>query len=299
MGAEKLSEDKRRYDFSKNRRGILYIISAAFFFCLMTVFVKLAGDIPTLQKCFFRNFVAVIVATVTLLKSGDGFRIKKEGAPWLLTRCISGTLGMIANFYAIDRLGLPDSNMLNKMAPVFAMIMSAILLNEKPDKFENITIAIAFIGVLFVIQPTGNAATFPAVIGLLGGFGAGLAYTCVHKLGLIGEKGTKIVFYFSLFTCLFCLPGMIINYQHMTMKQFLCLIGAGVGGAGGQFSITAAYQSAPAKEISVFDYTQVLFAAIFGVLIFDEIPNWMSVVGYIIIIGVAVIRWNHTRLEED
>ncbi|MGN0709905.1 MAG: DMT family transporter [Anaerovoracaceae bacterium] len=300
MGAEEISREKsKRFDFNKNRKGILYIISAAFFFCMMTVFVKLAGDLPTLEKSFFRNLLAVVIAAVTLVRSGAGFRIKKESAPWLFVRCLSGTLGMVANFYAISMLDLPDSNMLNKMSPVFAVIMSAILFREKPDRFETITIIIAFIGVVFVIQPTAGAASFPALIGLMSGFGAGLAYAAVHKLGMLGEKGPVIVFYFSLFTCLFCLPGMIIGWQDMSLKQFLFLMGAGAGGAGGQFSITAAYQSAPAKEISVFDYTQVLFAAVFGFLIFDEIPNVLSVVGYVIIIGVAVLRWHHARLQDD
>jgi drug/metabolite transporter (DMT)-like permease len=69
---------------------------------------------------------------------------------------------------------------------------------------------------------------------------------------------------------------------------------AGVGAMGGQVNITAAYSFAPAKEISVYDYAQVIFAAIWGIWIFDEIPDILSVLGYVIIISAGVIRWRYT-----
>ena len=74
------------------------------------------------------------------------------------------------------------------------------------------------------------------------------------------------------------------------MRQLLFLLGAGVAATGGQLSITAAYTYAPAKEISVYDYTQVIFAAIWGFLFFGQIPDALSVIGYVIIIGAAVYR---------
>ena len=77
----------------------------------------------------------------------------------------------------------------------------------------------------------------------------------------------------------------------MTLQQFLCLIMAGSCAAGGQLSITAAYQHAPARDISVFDYSQVVYAAVFGFLIFGEIPDVWSFVGYVIIIGTAFVKW--------
>ena len=74
----------------------------------------------------------------------------------------------------------------------------------------------------------------------------------------------------------------------MESKQLIFLILAGLSAAVGQFGITSAYKCAPAKDISVFDYTQVLFAALWGILFLGEIPVTLSIIGYIIIIGVAV-----------
>ena len=100
-----------------------------------------------------------------------------------------------------------------------------------------------------------------------------------------------IVAAFSLFSCIITLPFLIFNYVPMTPVQLLYLLLAGVSASIGQFSITNAYKYAPAKEISVFDYTQVIFAALLGMVFFGEVPVLMSIIGYTIIIGVAIVRW--------
>ena len=74
----------------------------------------------------------------------------------------------------------------------------------------------------------------------------------------------------------------------MTLFQFLVLIGAGIAAAGGQFSITAAYCYAPAREISIFDYTQIIFASILGFVLFGQIPDIWSAIGYVVICSAAV-----------
>ena len=128
--------------------------------------------------------------------------------------------------------------------------------------------------------------------------GAGLAYTCVRYLGQHGEKGPLIVAYFSGFSCLITLPWLIFDYHHMEWWQLLCLIGAGFGAAGGQFAITAAYSNAPAREISIFDYTQIIFTAALGYFMFDQVADIWSVLGYIIIISMALIVFFHNNKKD-
>ena len=168
--------------------------------------------------------------------------------------------------------------------------MSIVILKEKAGKKEWAIVAVAFIGALFVIKPGFDMSTGPALIGALGGFGAGVAYTFVRKLGKKGVTGPIVVMFFSTFSTLFCLPFFLCNYEPMSMRQLLCLCGAGLTAAGGQLAITAAYTYAPAKEISVYDYTQVIFAAVWGFIIFGQRPDIFSVIGYVIIIGAAVYR---------
>lgn len=281
-----------KYRHNDHALGIFFIVCSAFCFSLMSLFIKQAGHLPTFEKALFRNLVALIVATIMLARTEEGFRVKKGSGFGLLMRALCGTLGLLCNFYAIDRLGLADANILNKMAPFFAMIVSAFIIEEKPNHIEVLCVILAFVGAVFVIKPSaGFAASFPAFMGLLGGLGAGTAYAFVRKLGLQGERGTVIVFAFSLFSVLLCLPFTIANFEPMTARQFLCLIVGGTAAAGGQLTVTAAYTHAPAMEISVFDYTQVLFATMWGLFFFGEIPDVWSFVGYAFIIGTALFKW--------
>ena len=272
-------------------KGMLCILAAAFGFSLMTFFVRFSGDVPTMQKAFFRNAVAAVISFFMLLFSKEKFRIHKTSFGDIFFRCLFGTSGLIANFYAIDKLPLADANILNKLSPFFAILLSIPILKEKPKKVDIIATVIAFIGALFIIRPTGGFETIPALIGLYGGFGAGTAYVFVRRLGGKGERTAVIVFCFSLFSCLVTAPFLIFGYSPMTPLQTLYLVLAGVFASLGQFGITNAYKFAPAKEISVFDYTQVIFAALWGLLFFGEIPVPLSIAGYVIIIGVAFVRW--------
>lgn len=273
------------------KKGILFILLAAFFFCLMSVFVRLSGDVPTMQKAFFRNIVAAAVAIVILLRSGQRGTVKKESLLPLILRSAFGTAGILSNFWAVDHLGIADANMLNKLSPFFAILMSIFILGEIPNRIEWLSVLLAFIGAAFVAKPSSGIVSFPALIGIFGGFSAGTAYTFVRRLGLQGVKGPIVVAFFSIFSTLVLLPNFLMNYQPMSVLQLVFLIFAGCAAAGGQLSVTAAYQHAPARDISVFDYSQVIYAAAFGILLFGELPDVWSLIGYVIIIGTALTKW--------
>lgn len=276
---------------SNRKQGILFIIGAAFCFALMNLFVRMSGDVPLYEQCFFRNIVALAVSAVMILTSGRNFMPKKGNGRYVAIRAVSGSLGLICNFYAIDNLNISDASMLNKLSPFFAMIFSIWVVREKAALKDWIAIIIAFAGALLVVKPAGGMQSFPAFMGVLGGLGAGLAYTYVRKLSASGERKWLIVFYFSLFSCSIVLPFMIFRWVPMSLMQFLSLMAAGVAATGGQICITSAYLKAPAREISVFDYTQVLFAALLGFAFLGQIPDTLSLAGYAIIITVAVVKW--------
>lgn len=280
-------------------KGIIYIVVAAFGFSFMSLFVKLAGDLPAFQKAFFRNFIALIFITVMMLRENIGFAPKKENIPGILGRSLCGTLGLLCNFYALGTLNLSDANMLNKLSPFFAIIFSIFLLREKPTAAQVLGVAVAFGGSLLIIKPGfADAQLIPALAGVLGGLGAGAAYTFVRKLGKKVENSKRIVFYFSAFSCLFCLPFLIVQYKSMTFLQTLYLIFAGTFACVGQLGITKAYLCAPAKEISVYDYTQVIFAALLGFFVFGDLPDIWSVLGYILICGAGVAMFFYNKRKE-
>lgn len=282
---------------SPKNKGIFFILCSAFCFACMSAFVRLAGDVPTIQKSFFRNIVALAVALGVLLKDGKGIRpADSKNWPMLLARSFFGTVGILANFYAVDHLMLSDANMLNKMSPFFAVIASYFMLKEKIRLPQILTLGGAFTGALFIIKPTlSNMALIPSLVGLCGGLCAGIAYTYVRKLGLHGERGPVIVFIFSSFSCLTALPFILFDYSPMTLSQLLCLLGAGLAATGGQFSVTAAYCHAPAREISVYDYSQVVFSAAMGFLLFGDRPDIFSILGYVLICSMAVVNFQYNN----
>lgn len=281
-----MQDNKQNY-----KLGIIFIISSAFFFALMNLFIRLAGDVPTMQKCFFRNFFAMIFAIGTLVKTKTPFKIGKGNTKFLVARSVSGGLGMICNFYAIDHMAISDAAILNKLSPFFAIVFSIIVVNEVANRYEWLSVIIAFTGAMFVVKPTFTMEAVPAFAGVIGGLGAGLAYTFVRKLGTRGEKGMIIVAFFSGFTSLLLLPNLIFNYKPMSGMQWIYLVLTGLVAAGGQICITKAYSYAPAKEISVYDFSIVIFAAILGFVFLGQIPDYLSVIGYIIIIGTAITKY--------
>ncbi|WP_294403877.1 DMT family transporter [uncultured Clostridium sp.] len=283
---------------SNRTKGIIFIIMSAFGFAMMSAFVKLSGDLPSFQKTFFRNIVSVVVAFTLIIKHKGCFFGKKENQKLLIMRSTFGTIGILLNYYAIDRLVLSDANMLNKLSPFFVIIFSAVFLKEKIKPNQFIALAVAFAGALFIIKPSFSFEALPALAGTLGGISAAAAYTCVRSLGG-KENPDTIVFYFSLFSSVVTFPLMILSYKPMSMIQFTYLILAGVFASLGQFGITFAYKFAPGKEISIFDYTNIIFSAVISLCLFGVLPDYLSVIGYCIIFGASLYMFiNNKKLDK-
>lgn len=134
-------------------RGMIMIILSAFFFACMNVSVRLAGDLPSVQKSFFRNLVAAFFAAIILIKSHTAPKVEKTQWGSLFLRCAFGTLGILCNFYAIDHLLVADASILNKLSPFFAIIFSFLLLKEKIKPAQAMCVILAFVGCLFVVKP--------------------------------------------------------------------------------------------------------------------------------------------------
>jgi integral membrane domain protein len=185
------------------QKGILCIISSAFFFTVMNLCAKLSGNLPSIQKAFFRNSIACCASIFVLIKNRQFVLPQKKNLLFLILRAVMGTAGLVSNFYAVSHLALADASILAKLAPFFTIFFSFLFLKER--------------------------------------------------------------------------------------IRFTRLLATGAAGAGGQFNVTAAYSYAPAKNIAVFDYTQILFAAAFGFLLFHEIPDRYSIAGYVIICAIALM----------
>ena len=275
----------------KRLKGIISIMISAAGFAGMSFFVKLSGKVPVIEKAMFRNAVALVVAYIIMRREGVSFYVEKKNRLPLFLRCFFGTAGLICNFWAIGYLKLGDSSILQKMAPFFSIVMSIFILQEKPNLTSIVSVLVALIGAAFVGKPGQGLLGLPALVGLLGGFCAGTAFTFVRKLGTHGVRGAQIVFYFSFISSIALLPICLLQFRPLSAEQLLFLTGAGLCAAVGQIFVTKAYSYAPAKEISVFDYSQVIFSAILGFVILGELPDIYSFIGYALIFSMAIWKW--------
>lgn len=286
-------------DLSSRNKGILFLMLSAFGFAMMSAFVKLAGDLPSFEKAFFRNIIAMIIAGIVIVKKRGSFFGSKKNQQLLILRSTLGTLGLIFNFYAIDQLVLSDASMLNKLSPFFVIIFSALFLREKVNFKQFISVMIAFIGALFIIKPSFSLDVIPMIIGTLGGVFAGAAYTCVRALGG-KEHSDTVVFYFSFFSSIVTFPLMMMSFKPMTLLQFIYLLGAGTFAAIGQYGITIAYKYAPGKEISIFDYTNIIFSATLSLILFGILPDKWSILGYCIIFAASYYMFRlNNKLDKE
>ena len=280
----------------------MYILLSAFSFAIMAVFVRAAGDLPAPQKALFRNLISFLYATVILLTARRKERELGQGKQeqpqrqhaWgsLILRAAFGTAGVIANFYAIDHLHLGEANSLNKLSPFFTILASALLLKERVKPYQLLSLIVAFGGAVLILQPGGSGSFRAAhLVAIFGAFAAGMAYTYVRKLGLAGERGSFIVMFFSAFSILALTPLVLWNYRPMTGRQLVFLLLAGVAASFGQLGVTEGYRHAPARAVSIYNYTQIPFAALLGLVLYSEYPPRLALLGYALIIISALFMF--------
>lgn len=276
---------------------LIFILAAAVIGSYSTIAVMipngmmsggLSGGVRLIQNFVHLNFSTIyyMVAAMILLIMwvGIGFKYVKRAV--LVSIIYPSVMAVIERF----DMALLESR---------DLILAAVFLGV----FQGIStglVFMAFVGTLFVIKPGASGMPLiPTLVGLFSGLCAGIAYTCVRKLGLQGVSGSFIVLFFSGFSCLISLSFIVMNFAPMTIIQTVILIMAGVAAAGGQFFITMAYSYAPAKEISIYDYSQIIFATALSFFVLGQIPDCLSFIGYGIIIGASVIMfiYNNKRFS--
>ena len=285
-------------------KGILCILLSAFGFSLMSMFVRLADvcggePLPAVQKALFRNFVAAVIAGWAFFRRPDSVkrnaRLPQGAREWgdMLFRCVFGTVGIVTNFYALSFISVGDSMALNKTAPFFTLLISWILLGQRMSIRQILCVTGAFFGALAVIKPGSGMFTGPALWGLAGGLGAGAAYAFLHKLGRAGIDSSFIILFFSVFSCVACIPFVLFEPAPMSWLQTAVLLAAGASAAVGQFGITLGYKFAEPRQVAVYDYIGIVFAALLGFLAFGQIPDMFSIVGFAAIIGMGIVLHFH------
>ncbi len=276
------------------------MFASGFSFAAMAVSVRFAGSIPLAEKVLFRNIIAIGVSFILIKKAKASVFGKKENFIYLLGRAIFGTTAMALYFWSIMKIPIADATMLNNLSPFVVTLLAWLFLKEKLSKMQIPALVIVFFASWLIIKPTFDLNMIPSVAGAFSALLSGSAYILVRYLG-DKENPATVVFFFSLVSTLLVLPFALINFQMPRGIELYALIGIGVFASGGQMAITYAYKMAKASEISFFTYVNVLFSVFFGWVIWNEMPDLLSIIGGLIIIfsSIFLFRYNHNQSKKN
>lgn len=270
-------------------KGVFYILLSTLFFAIMAAMVKSLPHISIPQKIVFRNLVGVIIVGIYLIKRRENLIV--DNIKLLALRSIFGLLGVVGYYYAISKLPLADAVLLNRMSPFFVILLSLAFLNEKINKLQISAMLLAIMGAALVIKPQFDYTIFPALIGILSAIFAASAYVTLRQLRLYASS-EAIVFFFSLFSVIMAWPFMFFGYYSQpTTLELMILVGIGLSATAAQLFMTMAYRHAPASKIAIYNYVNIIFSALLGIIIWQEYPDLMSFSGGTLIILAGIINY--------
>lgn len=269
------------------------MVAASFLFGCMGVCVKFAAEHnESGEIVLWRCIVALLIVS--------GFMLLRQHHPRTIHlrshafRSLSGFTALFLYFYAITQLPLATAVTLNYTSPIFFVMWQMLLRGVRPTPFALVALLLGFLGVVLLLRPAMDGDhLYGALIGLVSGGLAGLAYFHIRELGSLGEPEWRTVFYFSLFSAVGALLWVGWRGFRWPLTEDLgWLIGAGVFATGAQLSLTRAYKSGKTLLSNALAYTTVIFASLFGGLFFGEridLIGWLAI-ALIVTSGVLASR---------
>lgn len=272
--------------------GIRAMVLGAFFFSLMSLFVKLAGArIPTPQIVLVRGVLSLTLAYAMLRRARVDNWGHRKGL--LVLRGLVGFTALSCFYFALVRLPLADATVIQYTSPVWTAWFSWLVLGERAGRRETALSLASLLGVLLIARPSflfgSGAALQPlaVAVALLGAVFSATAYVSVRKLGET-EHPLVIVFYFTAVTVPAALPGLALGAVWPTPLEWLWLLGVGVTAVLGQLYLTRGLQLEPAGRATTAGYVQIVFAALWGALFFAELPDLWSLAGTLLILACVL-----------
>jgi S-adenosylmethionine uptake transporter len=273
------------------------MVLASFLFASMAVGIKFASNsFSTFELIFYRGIVSVIFMGIVVRARGATLRTP---VPMMhLWRSTIGVLSLSSWFYAIAHLPLATAMTLNYMSGVWvaAFIVGGALLYGQSEKQGPLlgTVMLGFVGVVMTLRPTiDHNQLFAGVIGLLSGMGAALAYMQVTALGKVGEPEERTVFYFSVGTTVVGVVGMLFTevtpWAEVRWQDAAWVVPIGILASLGQWSMTRAYRKGSTLVVASMQYSGIVFAVIFSLLIFGDTIAPMGWAGIAVIVTSGVL----------
>lgn len=247
-------------------------------FVSIAVLVKKIEHLPLMEMLFFRSIPTLIIFPVIIKKMN--IPLFGNNKPMLWFRCLIGILGMLAVFYSFTIMPLTDAMTLLQLHPLFIFLLSGIFLKEKLSLKKIPFFLFAFLGGVLVIKPGFRIDMFPAMIAILTAIFMAITHVTLRHLRLT-DHPLVIVNYFAYISAFISLMTLFLqkNFKIPSISDLFFLILLGLSALVSQYTITKAYQVAPASLISLYAYSQIIFASVFGLLLFKEIPDMLSMIG--------------------
>ncbi|MGH1363248.1 MAG: DMT family transporter [Calditrichia bacterium] len=272
--------------------GPAYMLMASFLFSVMSALVKAGGERLPAQEMVFARSVLVFLILVIMIKQ-RGLPLWGVDKKNLLLRGLFGFIGLSAFFYTLTKIPITDSTMLQYTNPLFTALLAIFILKERSSGQSWMNFLLAFGGILLIIRPGFSLEAVPAMVGLGGAFFAGLAYNWVRKLRHTDDP-LNVMLYFPAVSIVGSLP-VAHTFILPQGNEWLLLLGVGVTAVAAQWLLTKALHHDEAGRVMNMAYIGVVFAAIWGVLFFNEVPDYRSVIGAGIVL-VALINVARSRV---
>ena len=270
--------------------GISLRVGAMAVLACLSALVKWTGErgIPVFEIILFRNLFAFVPLAFYIWRT-TGFEVLKTRRPFgHLTRSAIGLTGMLCGFSAVQYLPLTEATALQFTSPLFMTALSALLLGEVVGRHRWAAVVVGFVGVLIMARPIAGEMNVPGVtLGILSALGTAGAMVAIRQISDT-ERGPTIVFYFTLGGVALGLAGSAFHWVTPDPLTLAMLILAGLIGGVGQLLLTEALRNAPIGVVAPFDYTQMVWAALLGLLVWGELPHPLTLVGAVIVAGSGV-----------
>ena len=265
--------------------AILCAFLAALGFAIMYALIKGVGlEFGIAQLVFFRSLVALLIFSPMLLQNRH--LLKTNRLKGHLLRSIFGLASMFCLFVSAPHIPFTDLTLIIFTMPLFVTILSYPLLKEKVARNQYLIVIAGFIGIFIATEPETNNFTIYYFIAVAGSALYGLAVITIRQLGETEAPGTTF-FYFTIICTILSGCTLPFDWISPNSMDWAYLFGIGVFGGLAQFAMIKAYKLAPANLIAPVEYTQFLWAIVFGLLIWGEVPSVKTYIGALIIIGAA------------
>ncbi|XZG71267.1 DMT family transporter [Chitinibacteraceae bacterium HSL-7] len=274
--------------------GPFWMVVAGLCFGVMGVFVKLGSrDFSTAELVFYRCLAGLVGILLVVLPSGRRVWVGATALRFHLSRGISGFVALMLYFYAIAHLPLSTAVTLNYTSPIFLMLVTLTWQKQPVTRRHVLTLLTGFAGVVLLLQPVLTPDLWLAcLIGLGSGFLASIAYINVHELGRIGEPEWRTVFYFSLISTIGAAMLMALQSAPLTAitaHNWWIILGMGVAATLAQLAMTRAYRKGKSLVVASLAYLTVLFATLFGVVLWGDVLTSTALLGMAAIVGAGVM----------